>query len=141
MSVWEHLLIFPLSLHVITTAHFSIQFTVNIKDLMSTAGCYHLADVQSRSVGLPADGPEKAVHFLDGSDLLLVVLLLRVFGDERHLQSFVRFTHRFHLRILPQIHTGVLQFFGAVCAYEAVKVPQNLQMEYGDFHYCMAAHI
>lgn len=109
---------------------------------MSTAGCYHLADVQSRRVRLPADGPEKAVHFLDGSDLLLVVLLLWVFGDERHLQSFVRFTHRLHLRILPQIHTRVLQFFGAVCAYEAVKVPQNLQREYRDvfFHYCMAAH-
>lgn len=89
--------------------------------------CYHLADVESGGVRLPADGPQKAVHFLDGSDLLLVVLLLRVFGDERHLESSVRFTHRLHLRVLPQIYTRVLQFFGAICAYEAVKVPQNLQ--------------
>ena len=94
---------------------------------MSTADCYHLANVQSSAVRLPADGPQKAVHLLDGSDLLLFVLLLRVFGGDRHLQSFVRFTHRLHLRVLPQIHTGVLQFFGAVCAYQAVKVPQNLQ--------------
>lgn len=78
--------------------------------------CYHGGDVQSRSVGLPADGPEKAVHFLDGAGLLLVVLLLLVFGDDRHLQSFFSFTHGRHLRILPQIHTRVLQLFGAVCA-------------------------
>lgn len=120
-------------LHVGTSAHFSIQFTVKKKRLwMSTAGCYHLADVQPRRVRLPADGPEKAVHFLDCLDLLLIALLLWVFGDECHLQSFVRFTHRLHLRVLPQIHARVLQFFGAICAYEVVKVPQNLQREYGD---------
>lgn len=101
-----------------------------MRTLTSKVDCYHLADVQSRNVRLPADGPEKAVHFLDGSDLLLVILLLWIFGDKRHLQPSVRFTHRLHLRILPQIHTRVLQFFGAVCAYEAVKVPQNLQSEY-----------
>lgn len=96
---------------------------------MRAVGCYHLADVQSCSVGLPADGPQEAVHFLDGSDLLLIVLLVRVLGDERHLQPSVCFTHRLHLSVLPQIYTRVLQFFGAICAYEAVEVPQNLQEE------------
>lgn len=86
---------------------------------------------------MPADGPQKAVHFLDGSDLLLVVLLLRVFGGDRYLQPSVCFTHRLHLRIFPQVYTRALQFFGAVCAYKAVKVSQNLQRKkirkkYGD---------
>lgn len=79
---------------------------------------------------MPADGPQNAVDFLDGPDLLLIILLLWVFGGDRHLQSFVRFTQRLHLRILPKIYTGVLQLFGAVCAYEVVKVPQNLHREY-----------
>lgn len=94
------------------------------------SSCYHFANVQSRGVRLPADGPQEAVHFLNGSDLLLVVLLLRVSGDDRHLQSFVCFTHRLHLRILPKIYARVLQLFGAVCAYEAVKAPQDLHIEY-----------
>lgn len=95
----------------------------------SKIDCYHLADVQSRGVGLPADGPQEAVHFLDGSDLLLVILLLWVSGDDGHLQAFVRFTHRLHLRVLPEVDASVLQLFGAVCAEEVVKIPQNLQRE------------
>lgn len=122
---------------IFTAAHF---YNISRRALISTADCYHLADVQSRAVRLPADGPQKAVHLLDGSDLLLFVLLLRVFGGDRHLQPFVRFTHRLHLRVLPQIHSGVLHFFGAVCAYQAVKVPQNLQ-RCTHFRYHMAEHV
>lgn len=97
---------------------------------LSWTDSYHLSNVQSSCVGLSADGPEKAVHLLDGTDLLLLVLLLWIFGDECHLQASVCFTHRLHLRVLPQIYTGVLKFFGAVWADEGVKVPQNLQREY-----------
>ena len=107
---------------LVTAAHFTVQLKVDITRRYS----YHPADVQSSGVRLPANGPEKTVHFLDGAELPLVILLW-VFGDERHLQALVRFTHRLHLRVLPQINTRVLQFFGAVYAYEAVKVPQHLQ--------------
>lgn len=100
---------------------------------------YHLADVESTGVWLPPDGPEETVHMLDGADLLLVVLLLRVFGDERHVQTSVRFTHRLHLSVLPQIDSIVLQLFGAVCADEAVEVPQNLQREYQSSTNALAA--
>lgn len=95
------------------------------------ADCYHGADVQPSRVGLPPDGPQKTVHLLDDADLL-VVLGVRVFGDDGHLQAFLRFAHRLHLRVLPQIDAVVLDFFGAVCAYEGVEVSQNLQRE-GDF--------
>lgn len=95
----------------------------------SKTDCYHLADVQSRDVGLPADGPQEAVHFLDGSDLLLVILLLWVSGNDGHLQAFVRFTHGLHLRVLPEVDASVLQLSGTVCAEEVVKIPQNLQRE------------
>lgn len=86
---------------------------------------YQAADVQSGRVGLPADGPQKAVHFLDGADLL-AVLLLRVFGSDCNFQASVRFSHRLHLRVLPQIDAVVLQLLGAVCAYECIKGSQNL---------------
>lgn len=85
-----------------------------------------MSNVQSCDVGLSADRPQKAIHFLYGSEFLLLVLPLWVSGGDRHFQSFVSFTHRPHLRILPDIYARVLQLFGAVCAYEAVKVPQNL---------------
>lgn len=94
-----------------------------------SSDCYHLADVESTGVWLPPDGPEETVHLLDGADLLLVVFLLWVFGDKRHLQTSVCFAHRLHLSVLPQIDPRVLQLFGAICAYEAIEVPQNLQRE------------
>jgi len=127
LSVQEHL-------PILSWAHFSIQCT------LSWAERYRGADVQPRHVGLPADGPEEAVHLPDGADLLLAVLLW-VFGDERHLQSRFRFTHGLHLRILPQVHTRVLQLFGAICAYEAVEVPQHLEREsVWDTCICITAH-
>lgn len=86
-----------------------------------------MADVESRGVGLPADGPKEAVDFLDGPDLLLVILLLWIPGDDSHFKALVCFTHRLHLGALPQVNARVLQLFGAVCADKAVKIPKNLQ--------------
>lgn len=91
------------------------------------ADCYQAADVQSGRIGLPADGPQKAVHLLNGAELLLAVLLLWVFGDDGNFQASVCFTHRLHLRVLQQINAVVLQLLGAVCADERIEVSQNLQ--------------
>lgn len=133
MKTFSYILCLGTSAYVSSNKHRSfvlLWLHISISQQTSKEGCYHFANVQSRCVRPPADGPQKAVHFLNGSDLLLVILLLRVSGDDCHLQSFVCFTHRLHLRILPKIYTRVLQLFGAVCAYEAVKVPQNLHREY-----------
>lgn len=90
---------------------------------------YHFANVHSRDVRTSPNGPEETVHLPDGANLLLLVFLFWVFSTERHLQTFVCFTHRLHLRVLPQVQARVLQLLGAVCTYEAVKVPQNLQKQ------------
>lgn len=84
---------------------------------------YHLANIQSRDVGLPADCPQNTVHFWNSA------ALAGVFSDKRHLQPRVGFAHRCHPSVLLQIHARVLQLFGAVCADKAVEVPQNLQNE------------
>lgn len=102
------------------------------------ADCYHGTDVETGRVGLPPDGPQKAVHLLNDADLLIVGLV-RVFGDDGHLQAFLRFTHRLHLGVLPQINAVVLDFFGAVGADQGIEVSQNLQRE-GRVHRDMLTH-